>query len=76
MAKVVAAEETADFETAISACGFGIFNVIVVFCALMCLTAMVFSSSVISYVMPTAECHLNLSVMDMGMLNAMTYSGN
>ncbi|XP_017856940.1 PREDICTED: synaptic vesicle glycoprotein 2B [Drosophila arizonae] len=75
MAKVVEAEETADFETAISACGFGVFNVIIIVCALPCLTSMVFSASVISYVMPTAECDLNLSVMDMGMLNAMTYSG-
>lgn len=75
MAKVVEAEETADFETAISACGFGVFNVIIIVCALPCLTSMVFSASVISYVMPTAECDLNLSVMDMGILNAMTYSG-
>lgn len=75
MAKAAEPDETADFERAISECGFGLFNVIILICALPCLTAMVFSASVISYVMPTAQCDLNLSVMDMGMLNAVTYAG-
>ncbi|KAH8382698.1 hypothetical protein KR009_004841 [Drosophila setifemur] len=67
--------EAADFETAIAACGFGLFNVFLLFCAVPCLIAMVFSASALSYVMPSAECDLNLTLVDKGMLNAVTFAG-
>ncbi|XP_017083587.2 synaptic vesicle glycoprotein 2A [Drosophila eugracilis] len=69
------AEEAADFETAIAECGFGLFNVFILCSAIPCLTAMVFSASALSYVMPSAECDLNLSIVDKGMLHAVTYGG-
>ncbi|EDV41573.1 uncharacterized protein Dana_GF17440, isoform A [Drosophila ananassae] len=68
-------EEGADFETAIAECGFGLFNVFILFSAVPCLAAMVFSASALSYVMPSAECDLNLTLVQKGMLNAVTYGG-
>ncbi|XP_015038356.2 synaptic vesicle glycoprotein 2B isoform X4 [Drosophila pseudoobscura] len=65
----------ADFETAIAECGFGLFNILMLFCALPCLMAMVFSASAMSYVMPTAECDLKLTPLDKGLLNAVTFAG-
>ncbi|XP_064547354.1 synaptic vesicle glycoprotein 2B isoform X1 [Drosophila montana] len=65
----------ADFETAIAECGFGLFNVFIMICAMPCLSAMVFSASSMSYVMPTAECELKLTVLDKGLMNAVTYAG-
>ncbi|XP_037727424.1 synaptic vesicle glycoprotein 2C isoform X2 [Drosophila subpulchrella] len=69
------ADEAADFETAIAECGFGLFNVFILCSAVPCLTAMVFSASALSYVMPSAECDLDLSIVDKGMLHAVTYAG-
>ncbi|XP_043654637.1 synaptic vesicle glycoprotein 2B isoform X3 [Drosophila teissieri] len=69
------AEEAADFETAIAECGFGFFNLFILCSAVPCLTAMVFSASALSYVMPSAECDLDLSIVDKGMLHAVTYAG-
>ncbi|KAH8311003.1 hypothetical protein KR044_003834 [Drosophila immigrans] len=65
----------ADFETAIAECGFGLFNVFIMVCAMPCLSAMVFSASAMSYVMPSAECELKLSLLDKGIMNAVTYAG-
>ncbi|XP_052849588.1 synaptic vesicle glycoprotein 2C [Drosophila gunungcola] len=69
------AEDAADFETAIAECGFGLFNVFILCSAAPCLTAMVFSASALSYVLPSAECDLDLSIVDKGMLHAVTYAG-
>ncbi|XP_062124873.1 synaptic vesicle glycoprotein 2B isoform X3 [Drosophila sulfurigaster albostrigata] len=67
--------QTADFETAIAECGFGLFNVYILFCAMPCLAAMVFSASAMSYVMPMTECELKLSLLDKGIMHAVTYAG-
>ncbi|XP_017057402.1 synaptic vesicle glycoprotein 2A isoform X2 [Drosophila ficusphila] len=69
------AEEPADFEAAIAECGFGLFNLFILCSAIPCLTAMVFSASALSYVMPSAECDLDLSIVDKGLLHAVTYAG-
>ncbi|KAH8414063.1 hypothetical protein KR222_003812 [Zaprionus bogoriensis] len=69
------AAQTADFEAAIAECGFGLFNILLMLCSMPCLAAMVFSASAISYVMPTAECDLKLTLLDKGMMNAVTYAG-
>ncbi|BFF89227.1 synaptic vesicle glycoprotein 2A [Drosophila madeirensis] len=68
-------DAAADFETAIAECGFGLFNILMMCCAAPCLMAMVFSASAMSYVMPTAECDLQLTPFDKGLLNAVTYGG-
>lgn len=64
-----------DFEAAIAECGFGLFNVYIMLCSMPCLTAMVFSAAAISYIMPTAECDLKLTLIDKGLMNAVTYAG-
>ncbi|KAL7729646.1 hypothetical protein ACLKA6_007924 [Drosophila palustris] len=69
------AGQAADFETAIAECGFGLFNVFIMICSMPCLSAMVFSATAMSYVMPTAECELKLTLLDKGMMHAVTYAG-
>lgn len=67
--------QSADFEAAIAECGFGLFNVFIMICSMPCLSAMVFSATAMSYVMPTAECELKLSLLDKGIMHAVTYAG-
>ena len=40
-----------------------------------CCICSVFDTTTISYVLPSAECDLNLSLVDKGTLNAVTYGG-
>uniref|UniRef100_A0A1B0FDW3 Major facilitator superfamily (MFS) profile domain-containing protein n=1 Tax=Glossina morsitans morsitans TaxID=37546 RepID=A0A1B0FDW3_GLOMM len=63
-----------DFETAITACGFGAFNVVLLLVSALSIVATVFTSSTISYILPTAECDLHLSLMYKGLLNGMIIS--
>uniref|UniRef100_A0A1A9ZAD7 Major facilitator superfamily (MFS) profile domain-containing protein n=1 Tax=Glossina pallidipes TaxID=7398 RepID=A0A1A9ZAD7_GLOPL len=63
-----------DFETAIAACGFGAFNVVLLLVSALSIVATVFTSSTISYILPTAECDLHLSLMYKGLLNGMIIS--
>lgn len=39
------------------------------------IVATVFTSSTISYILPTAECDLHLSLMYKGLLNGIAYAG-
>ncbi|XP_053680500.1 putative metabolite transport protein YwtG [Anopheles nili] len=65
----------ADFETAIAATGYGRFNYILLLVAMPCCMTTVFETTTMSYVLPSAECDLNLSLADKGILNAITYTG-
>uniref|UniRef100_A0A182QI24 Major facilitator superfamily (MFS) profile domain-containing protein n=1 Tax=Anopheles farauti TaxID=69004 RepID=A0A182QI24_9DIPT len=65
----------ADFETAIGATGYGRFNYILLLVAMPCCMTTVFETTTMSYVLPSAECDLNLTLADKGMLNAITYTG-
>ncbi|XP_061395350.1 synaptic vesicle glycoprotein 2B-like [Musca vetustissima] len=65
----------ADFETAIKACGFGRFNILLLFAALPAVMATVLETAVVSYILPSAECDLSLDLLDKGILNAITYCG-
>ncbi|KAJ8919146.1 hypothetical protein NQ315_012132 [Exocentrus adspersus] len=67
--------QAADFETAISATGFGKFNIILILAILPTAFAQVFESTSMSYVLPIAQCDLSLSLEDKGMLNAITFAG-
>ncbi|XP_045461407.1 synaptic vesicle glycoprotein 2C-like [Harmonia axyridis] len=67
--------EEADFETAISSASFGKFNLLIIILAIpMCWTT-IFETTTMSYVFPAAQCDLNLSLEDKGLLNAITYAG-
>ncbi|XP_018562439.1 synaptic vesicle glycoprotein 2B-like [Anoplophora glabripennis] len=67
--------EEADFETAISATGFGKFNIILILVILPTVFAQVFESTSMSFVLPIAQCDLNLRLQDKGILNAITFAG-
>ncbi|XP_005183911.2 uncharacterized protein LOC101898083 [Musca domestica] len=68
-------EGPADFETAIKACRFGRFNIILLVVALPAVIAPTLETAVVSYILPSAECDLHLDLLDKGILNAVTYCG-
>uniref|UniRef100_A0A1I8M3K1 Major facilitator superfamily (MFS) profile domain-containing protein n=1 Tax=Musca domestica TaxID=7370 RepID=A0A1I8M3K1_MUSDO len=68
-------ETPADYETAIKVCGFGRFNVLLLLVAIPAIMAAVFETAVVSFILPSAECDLNLDLVDKGILNGITYGG-
>lgn len=66
----------ADFEKAISASGHGLFNYLLLFAGLFCCMATLYETSTMSYVLPSADCDLHLTLTDKGILNAVTYAGS
>jgi hypothetical protein len=68
-------DEPADFEHAIEATGYGKFHYLLLLTAMPCCFASVFETTSMSLILPSAECDLNLSLVDKGMLNAITYAG-
>lgn len=67
--------KAADFETAIAATGYGKFNYLLLLIAAPCCFTSVFETTTMSIILPSAECDLNLSLVDKGILNAITYGG-
>lgn len=67
--------EQVDFETAISLTGYGKFNYMLNLVAIPAAWSIVFETTTMSYILPSAECDLNLSNLDKGILNAMVYAG-
>ena len=65
----------ASFETAISATGFGRYNLLLILVIFPAGWSNSFESSTMSYVFPAAQCDLDLSLEDKGLLNAITYLG-
>ncbi|XP_032582255.1 synaptic vesicle glycoprotein 2B [Drosophila sechellia] len=68
-------EAAADFEAAIDAAGFGMFNILLLVAAVPAAMSTVYETSTMSYILPSAECDLKLSLLDKGILNAITYAG-
>ncbi|XP_051159609.1 synaptic vesicle glycoprotein 2C-like isoform X3 [Leptopilina boulardi] len=68
-------EGPANFERAILETGYGKFNILLLLACLPAAWASVFSSTSISYVLPSAECDLKLSMFDKGLLNSMSFAG-
>ncbi|XP_060524318.1 uncharacterized protein LOC132700796 [Cylas formicarius] len=68
-------EEPAGFEKAITAAGWGRFNVIVYVLSITSGWSSVFETSTMSYVFPAAECDLDLLLSHKGLLNSATYIG-
>ncbi|XP_018368984.1 PREDICTED: synaptic vesicle glycoprotein 2B-like [Trachymyrmex cornetzi] len=65
----------ANFERAIIATGYGKFNYLLLLAVLPASFSSIFSSSAISYVLPSAECDLQLTMFDKGLLNSMAFAG-
>jgi hypothetical protein len=55
--------------------GYGKFNYLLLLAILPASLASIFSSSAMSYVLPSAECDLKLTMFDKGLLNSMTFVG-
>ncbi|XP_030757455.1 synaptic vesicle glycoprotein 2B-like isoform X2 [Sitophilus oryzae] len=68
-------EEPADFETAITAAGWGKFHLLVYVLSITSGWSSNFETTTMSYVFPAAECDLNLNLEHKGLLNAATYIG-
>jgi hypothetical protein len=68
-------EEAADFEKAIESTGYGKFNYLLLLIAMPCCFSSVFETTTMSLILPSAECDLKLSLVDKGVLNAITYAG-
>lgn len=65
----------ADFERAILTSGYGKFNYLLLLAVLPASFSSIFSSSAMSYVLPSAECDLGLTMFDKGLLNSMAFAG-
>lgn len=67
--------KAADFETAITATGFGKFNIILILIAIPTGWSSILETTSMSYVFPAAQCDLKLTLENKGFLNAITYIG-
>lgn len=65
----------ADFETAVTATGYGKFNYLLLLGIFLPTWASIFDVSNISMILPSAECDLDLSLFHKGVLNASVYAG-
>ncbi|XP_014475721.1 PREDICTED: synaptic vesicle glycoprotein 2B [Dinoponera quadriceps] len=68
-------EDPANFERAIVSTGYGKFNYLLLLAVLPASFSSIFSSSSMSYVLPSAECDLGLTMFDKGLLNSMAFAG-
>lgn len=64
-----------DFEEAIAATSYGKFNLILMLCTLPAFWSAVSITAAPSYIFTRAQCHMDLSLLDMGTVSAMTYAG-
>ncbi|CAG9787501.1 unnamed protein product [Diatraea saccharalis] len=71
----LAQETAADFETAIAATSYGRFNILLMLCSLPAFWSAVSVTSSVSYIFTSAQCDMELSLLDMGTVNAITYGG-
>lgn len=51
------------------------FNILLLISAIPAAMGTVYETSTMSYILPSAECDLKLSLLDKGILNAITYAG-
>lgn len=69
-------DEPADFETAISATGFGKFNfILLLLVGIPSGWASMFETTTMSYILPVAHCDLEMNMAQKGLLNGITYLG-
>lgn len=63
------------FCTILYTVGYGLYNIMLLFSSFVAVLANQFSIVSMSFLLPSAECDLNLSSSDKGLLNAMSYTG-
>nr|XP_026498424.1 synaptic vesicle glycoprotein 2A-like [Vanessa tameamea] len=71
----LAQEPASDFEEAISATGYGWFNISLMLCTLPAFWSAVSVTSSSSFIYTRAQCDMELRLLDMGTVTAMTYVG-
>ncbi|KAL5273779.1 hypothetical protein ACFFRR_000498 [Megaselia abdita] len=64
-----------DYEEAITAAGFGRFNIYLYLFAIPACFSTVYETSTMSYILPAAECDFQITLNQKGLLNAVTYAG-
>lgn len=60
-----------EFEDAITKCGFGKFNYILMFLAASLMSSAFTELAAVNYILPVAQCDLNLETRDKGVLSSM-----
>lgn len=65
----------ADFEKAISISGYGLFQYQLLLLGIPAMLSTTFATTAIAYILPVAECDLQLSLLNKGTLNAITFAG-
>lgn len=55
--------------------GYGKFNYLLLLAVVPAGFSSVYGSTAMSYVLPSAECDLGLTLLDKGLLNSMTFAG-
>ncbi|CAH0724053.1 unnamed protein product, partial [Brenthis ino] len=71
----LAQEPGSDFETAIAATGYGWFNITLMLCTFPAFWSAVSVTSAPSFIYTRAQCDMQLRLLDMGTVTAMTYIG-
>lgn len=69
------AVKPSSFEDAIKATGFGKFNIAILFIIIPGSFAQIAEQTGLSYVVPIAQCDLNLRLEDKGILVSISYTG-
>jgi MFS family permease len=64
-----------EFEEAIQKCGFGKFNLIFMLLAGSLMACAFIELTSVNFILPVAECDLNLTTSDKGILSAIGYVG-
>ncbi|XP_067002369.1 synaptic vesicle glycoprotein 2B [Anabrus simplex] len=68
-------QEAVDFETAIAETGYGLYNYLLLLSALFSALSHQSNIQLVSYLLPSAECDLQLTPFNKGLLNAAPFIG-
>ncbi|XP_050352165.1 organic cation transporter 1-like [Nymphalis io] len=64
-----------EYDTALKACGFGLFHIRLLCTSFVGMASGIVITNTAPYILPIAECDLNMNLLQKGLLNAMPYSG-
>lgn len=64
-----------EYDAALKACGVGLFHIRLLCSAFVALVSGIVITNTTPYVLPIAECDLDMNLLQKGLLNAMPYTG-
>lgn len=73
--KVIEEGEAVDFEYAISSTGFGLYNVVLLIVCGISLMSVIMETLSMSYILPAAQCDLDLTLADKSILSSVGFLG-